>query len=274
MMNKKFNKYHKQKWLNWIKIKTFFAFSMFVVWKMINDEKKNQMIIDIQTLNKIIMFDVYSLFLQTKIIVLLWNKKYISMINCSKFFHQWRIKWDHKHRFTVSSHRGQKVWNVAVMKYKNFVIYVQRFIYFILWNQWTFVKIYINDIIIFSKIFEKHVEHLKTIFKILIFKWISVSFIKSFLCYSPIKLLKQWMNALNMTISKIKFIVINKLKFSLFFTQLNHYIDFMKYLWQYIFLLHFYNQTFGQRRSVPVRGAGYEPINLINWWSQITSYTA
>ena len=43
------------------------------------------------------------------------------------------------------------------------------------------------------------------------------------------------MNALNMIISKNKFVVINKLKFSLFFTQLNHYIDFVKYLWQYIF---------------------------------------
>ena len=29
----------------------------------------------------------------------------------------------------------------------------------------------------------------------------------------------------------------------------------------------------GQRRGVPVRGAGYEPINLINWWSRIISYT-
>ena len=42
------------------------------------------------------------------------------------------------------------------------------------------------------------------------------------------------MNALNMIISKNKFIAISKLKFSLFFTQLNHYIDFMKYLRQYI----------------------------------------
>ena len=43
------------------------------------------------------------------------------------------------------------------------------------------------------------------------------------------------MNALNMIISKNKFVVISKLKFPLFFTQLDHYIDFMKYLWQYIF---------------------------------------
>ena len=46
------------------------------------------MIIDIQTLNKIIMFDAYLLLLQTEIIVLLRNKKYISIINCFKFFHQ------------------------------------------------------------------------------------------------------------------------------------------------------------------------------------------
>ena len=145
------------------------------------------------------------------------------------------LKWDHRHRFIISSYQSQKIWNVAIMKYKNFVVYIQCFIDFILWKQWTFAKIYINDIIIFSNIFEEHVEHLWTIFKILVFKRISVLFIKSFFCYSLIKLLKQWMNALNMIISKNKFVVINKLKFSLFFTQLNHYIDFVKYLWQYIF---------------------------------------
>ena len=165
---------------------------------------------------------------------MLWNKKYILIINCSKFFHQWRIKWDHRHHFTVSSHRDQKVWNVTVIKYKNFVVYVQRLIDLILRKQWAFAKVYINDIIIFSNIFEKHVEHLRTIFKILAFKRISVLFIKSFLCYSSIKLLKQRVNALNMIISKNKFAAISKLKFSLFFAQLDHYIDFMKYLRQYI----------------------------------------
>ena len=124
MMDKKFNKYHEQKWLNWTKTKTFFTFPMFVIWKMINDEKKGQMVINIQTLNKIIMFDAYSLLLQTEIIVLLRNKKYILIIDCFKFFHQWRVKRDHKHRLIISSHWDQKVWNLAVMKYKNFVVYI------------------------------------------------------------------------------------------------------------------------------------------------------
>ena len=153
---------------------------------MIKNEKKNRMIIDIWTFNKIIMFDVWSLLLQAEIIVLLRDKKYISTINCFKSFHQWRVKRNHRHRLTISSHRDQKIWNVAVMKYKNFVVYIQRFINLILREQWTFAKIYINDIIVFSNIFEKHVEHLKTIFKILTFKRISVLFIKRFLCYSSI----------------------------------------------------------------------------------------
>ena len=160
MMNKKFNKYHEQKRLNWTKTKTLFTFLMFVIWKIINDEKKNWMIIDIWTLNKIIMFNVYLLLLQTKIIALLRSKKYILIIDYFKFFYQWRVKWDHKHRFIVSSHWNQKVWNVAIMKYKNFAVYVQRFIDFILREQRAFARIYIDDIIIFSNIFEEHVEHL------------------------------------------------------------------------------------------------------------------
>ena len=234
MMNKKFNKYYEQEWLSWTKTETLFTFPVFVIWKMINDEKKNRMVIDIWTLNKIIMSDAYSLSLQTEIIVLLRSKKYILTIDCSKFFHQWRVKRDHRHRLTVSSHRNQKVWNVAIMKYKNSAVYVQRLIDFILRKQRAFAKIYINDIVIFLNIFEEHVEHLRAIFKILAFKRISVSFIKSFLCYSSIKLLKQRVNALDMTTSKNKFIAISKLKFPLFFTQLDHYIDFTEYLRQYI----------------------------------------
>ena len=55
------------------------------------------------------MFDVYSLLLQAEIIVLLRNKKYILIINCFKFFHQWRVKRNHRHRLTVLSHRDPKV---------------------------------------------------------------------------------------------------------------------------------------------------------------------
>ena len=56
------------------------------------------------------------------------------------------------------------------------------------------------------------------------------------------------MNALNMIISKNKFIVISKLKFSTFFAQLDYYIDFMKYLWQYIFQYTFIIKSLQNRK--------------------------
>ena len=53
-----------------------------------------------------------------------------------------------------------------------------------------------------------------------------------------------------MTTSKNKFIAINKLKFPLFFAQLDHYIDFMKYLRQYIFQYTFIIRSLQDRKTL------------------------
>ena len=50
------------------------------------------------------------------------------------------------------SHRNQKSFNVVVMKYKNSLVYVQRQIDRLFRAYRKFVKTYVDDIVIFSRI--------------------------------------------------------------------------------------------------------------------------
>ena len=69
-----------------------------------------------------------------------------------------------KHKFIVILYRDQKQFNVVVIKFKNFSIYVQRKINAILRVYCVFVKIYVDDIVIFNKTLKKHLIHLCKIF--------------------------------------------------------------------------------------------------------------
>ena len=69
-----------------------------------------------------------------------------------------------KHKLIVISHRDQKQFNVIVIKFKNFSIYVQRKINTILRVYRVFVKTYVDNIIIFNKTLKKHLTHLREIF--------------------------------------------------------------------------------------------------------------
>ena len=50
-----------------------------------------------------------------------------------------------------------------MMKFKNSFLYVQRRIDFIFRNFREFARVYVNDIVVFFNIFEKHMIHLHSI---------------------------------------------------------------------------------------------------------------
>ena len=121
-----FDKLHSQKRLIWTDRDTFFNFSMFVIWRKSFDNKKKRIVVDIKNLNAISQSDAYLLFLQSDIIQIVHECKFISIINCANFFYQWCVHSKDQHKFIVISHREQKIFKVAVMNYRNFFVYVQR----------------------------------------------------------------------------------------------------------------------------------------------------
>ena len=206
---------------------------MFCVWKMINNEKKKRVIIDIRDLNAITQSNVYFLSFQTKIIFVVIKCQYIIVIDCFDFFYQWRIHSKNRYKFTIISHHDQKFFNVIVIKYKNSFTYVQRQIDRLL-RSYKFVKIYVDDIVIYFKILKKHFFHFRVIFDILTTNSIFIKFEKTFVEYFTMYLLNQKIDFLELTTIEKKLKVISKLKYSQIFQILKIYLRFIDWLRDYI----------------------------------------
>ena len=121
------------------------------------------------------------------------------------------------------------------MKFKNSSSYVQRQIDGILRLHRDFAKTYVDDIVIFNKTFEKHLNHLHIIFELLDSKDITLSSKKSFLSYFTIIFLNQKVDAFDLIATKNKIDVIFRLNFFYKLSDLKLYLKLTKWLRDYIF---------------------------------------
>ena len=215
IINKKFDKLHEQDKLRWIIEIIFYDFSIFVVWRIIYISKKSIrkscVIINIRNLNKIIISNNYSMFLQIDIINLINDCLYISVINEINYFHQWFIKIIDCYKLIIVFHRDNEQWNVTLMNFRNNSMYVQRQIDWLLRKYREFVRTYMNDIVIFNKTFDEHLFHLNIIFQLFKRMNIVIKSIKTYLNYFSIVLLNQKMNSLNFITIEKKLKIIFKL---------------------------------------------------------------
>ena len=234
LVDKTFDELHDLDRLFWINEFTSFNYSMFCVWKNVNEKRKSRVVVNIRRFNVIIQSNVYSLSLQMKIISIVKNCLYIIVVNAFVFFYQWRVHSDDWHKLIVVNHRNQKSFNVVVMRYKNSSVYVQRQIDRLLRAYRKFVKAYVDDIVIFSRIWQEHVNHLRQIFIKLISVNIFIKFIKAFIDYSSVQLLSQKVNSLDLFISEKKLRVIAKLQFSRTLRQLKTYLDLIDWMREYV----------------------------------------
>ena len=121
------------------------------------------------------------------------------------------------------------------MRYKNFSAYVQRQIDRLLKRFRRFARVYVNDIVIFSKTIEKHVVHLRSVFDMLQHNNIFIKFNKIFLNYSSVTLLDQKMNSFDLFINVEKLKTIIKIQFFKTLRLLKIYLNLIDYLREYVF---------------------------------------
>ena len=92
IINEILDKLHNQEKTYWIQSSALYMCSIFVTWWiMYKNEKliqKKQTIINLQELNQATVSDIYSLLLQSNIIMSILSCKYISMMNKIDFFYQ------------------------------------------------------------------------------------------------------------------------------------------------------------------------------------------
>lgn len=96
------------------------------------------------------------------------------------------------------------------------------------------MKAYINNVIIYSKTFNKHVAHLHKIFTLFTNHNINIKPIKTFLSYTEIDLLGQRVNFIGFFIAKAKLEAIAKLKFPSTVSQLETFLGITEYLQKFI----------------------------------------
>ena len=229
-----FNKLHDQERLFWTSEATSFSFSYFVVWRKSFNKKKNRVIVDIRTLNAIFLSNAYSLSLQSDIIQTIHDCTFISIIDCTNFFYQWRVHSKNRHRLTMIIHRDQKTFNVVVMSYRNSFVYVQRQIDRILRFCRIFARVYIDDVVVFSKFLNDHILHLKNIFELMFRNNIFINSVKAFIEYSSVNLLKQHVNSLSLSTDEKKIKTIAQFIFSKTLTNFETYLEFIDWFRDYI----------------------------------------
>ncbi|AEO53562.1 hypothetical protein MYCTH_2050269, partial [Thermothelomyces thermophilus ATCC 42464] len=93
-----------------------------------------------------------------------------------------------------------------------------------------FVRVYINNIIIFSKTEEEYLKHLYTVYEILDKAHIYIGVAKSFAGYLAIRLLRYIINGEGITKTDDRIATFKKLKFPDTLDSLEHYLGMAKWL--------------------------------------------
>jgi hypothetical protein len=220
--------------MKWSTKSISFEYFVSVIYRtIVKDDKfvrKRRVVINIRDLNAIIVFDVYLMSAQTNITIAITECAYISVVNALDYFYQWAIKFDDRHKLTVISHREQKQFNVCVMRYKNASSYVQRQTNLMLKDLRSFVRVYMNDIIIFFRTLDDHLEHLRSIFERFWHYNVTLNLKKIFLEHLSIVLLEQMIDVLNLTTAKKKLTTIANLAFSITLKKLKIYLELIDYM--------------------------------------------
>jgi hypothetical protein len=234
LIDKTFNKLHEQDKMHWTTKLITHETSIFVIWRMINEKKKNRVIVNIRELNKIVKSNSYSMFLQIDIIWTVAECKFIFVINATTFFYQFRVRKKDKHKLTIVFHREQKYFSIALMRFKNSFAYAQKRIDIILRNIKKFCQAFINDIIILFNILKKQIEHFSKMFQRLLEHDIKLNSCKAFLSFLSVVLLEQHVDDFELHAVKNKIVVILSWKFSVTLKALKIYLEFIEWLSDYV----------------------------------------
>jgi hypothetical protein len=239
IMNEIFDNLHAKNKMKWFTNSTSFDYFVFVIYRTITKDdkfvRKERAMINIRELNAIIVSNAYFMSTQTEIIVTVAECQYIFVMNVLEYFYQWTIKFDDRHKLTIISHKEQKQFNVCVMSFKNSSIYVQRQTNLMFKDLRVFAKTYLNDIMIFFKNLNDHLEHLRRMFQWLQNYNVILNSKKVFLEYFFIVLLKQIVDVLELTTTKEKLTIIINLAFSRSLKELKTYLKLTEYLRVYVF---------------------------------------
>ncbi|QRV72119.1 Retrovirus-related Pol polyprotein from transposon [Ceratobasidium sp. AG-Ba] len=177
------------------------AFPVILVYR--ND--KPRVCIDYRKLNERAIPDQFPLPKQTDILHALEGAQFLSTLDALAGFTQLTIKEEDRFKTAFRCHRGLFQFNQLPFGFLNGPSAFQRVMQKVLAPfLWLFALVYIDDIVIYSKNFKKHLLHLDTIFKSIIKAGITLSPKKCHLGYQSLLLLGHKVSRLGLSTHKEK----------------------------------------------------------------------
>ncbi|TAQ86585.1 hypothetical protein B7494_g5085 [Chlorociboria aeruginascens] len=210
------------------------TFPVFVVYRTLPSGKRvGRAVADIRDLNSIVVPDTYPLPLQSDIIAICRGCNYISAIDATSFFYQWRIHPESQKYLSVVTHRGQETFKVAIMGFRNSPAYCQRKMDSFM-RDIAFSRAYINNVIVTSKTLAEHIDHLKTVLRIFQLRHITVKPEKIYLGFPSAVVLGQKVTALGLSTTAERLEAISRITFPTTLKNLETYLGITGYLRQFV----------------------------------------
>jgi hypothetical protein len=210
---------------------TPFSFPVFVARQTLPDgERKGRVVIDVRPLNHATLPDVYPMTSQGDIYELVAGKQFLTRLDATSFFNQWRNHPSTRRCFTVSTHLGQFTFNCILMGFQNSPAYTQRQMDTILADLRAFARAFIDDIIVASTTLGEHVQHLREPFQRLVKYNIALNPHKCFLGYPSTTILGRHVDSLGLSTSRERVEAIAKIAFPQTAQQLERYLGLANWL--------------------------------------------
>lgn len=266
------NKLHAQGKMSFETGPTSVACPTFVVWRETEGKTKGRPVVDLRPLNRVVVPDIYPLPDQDDVMSDMAGMKFFTSVDASAFFFQLPVRMDHRNRMVIISHRGLESSNVALMGFRNSPAFGQRFMDRLFFPHREFVRAYIDDIIIFSKTAEEHLQHVATVFDLLDKNRVHISPLKSFVAYPSVRLLGYNVDGKGVSKTDDRINAFKRLEFPRTLDQLETYLGMAGWLRKGIAWFEVKAEPLQQRKTAllaEMRDKGTLPIKMSKQMRQL-----
>ena len=196
---------------------------------------KPRMVIDLRRLNEKVIPDEFPLPRQDEILQSLEGSQYLSTLDALAGFTQLSIASDDREKLAFRCHRGLFQFKRMPFGYRNGPAVFQRVMQKVLAPfLWIFALVYIDDIVIFSKSFEEHCQHVEKVLGAIKSAEITLSPSKCHFGYQSIMLLGQKVSRLGLSTHKEKVDAIIQLESPKNVHDLQMFLGMMVYFSSYV----------------------------------------
>ena len=197
---------------------------------------KARVCIDYRKVNAVTLADEYPLPRQTDILRTLLGSQWLSTFDALSGFHQLEVVKEHRHITAFCTHKyGLLEFMRLPFGLRNGPAVFQRVMNKVLAKfLWIFILVYINDIVVYSRTFSQHVQHLDSVLGAIAQANITLSPPKCHIGYQSLLLLGQRVSQLGISTHQEKIDAVDSMKPPTKVKELQMFLGFVNYFTNYV----------------------------------------